>query len=133
MVRKSNNERIGYLPPAYISNYNLMSKAIGKEFEIKPNLKFNVDYRGVNKRVWDILIKTYGGGPAIVRDSADIYSNNPFDEMLLNSKVNAYIKNKTLMINKPNNIFAKKMNGISSPRENSNMRGKRNLFKVDNE
>jgi hypothetical protein len=35
-----------------------------------------VDYRGVNKTVWDLLHKMYGGGPAIIKEELDIYSND---------------------------------------------------------
>jgi len=44
--------------------------------ELKPNLKLNQDYRGVNKEVWQIFQSLYGGGPTIVRETLDIYSKD---------------------------------------------------------
>lgn len=35
-----------------------------------------MNYRGVNKEVWDLLIKIYGGGPMIARDQLNIYSKD---------------------------------------------------------
>ena len=73
----SENPKVGILPPGPISNHDLIVKNRDKEASIKPNLKLNEDYRGVNKEVWDIFHKMYGGGPQIVRESLDIYSNEP--------------------------------------------------------
>jgi hypothetical protein len=42
----------------------------------------NSDYRGVNKEVWNLLYKIYGGGPVIVRDKLDIYSQDFTEEYL---------------------------------------------------
>ena len=49
---------------------------------IKPGLELNKHYRGVNKEVWVLLQKIYGGGPAIVRDKLDIYSKDFTDDFL---------------------------------------------------
>jgi len=65
------------LPPGPISNYTLLAKSKNNEVQVKPNLKINEDYRGVNKYVWDMLYRHYGGGPVIVRESLDIYSHEP--------------------------------------------------------
>jgi len=67
-VRISENEKIGVLPPGPISNYDLFIKVNDKDVEIKQNLLLNHHYRGVNKEVWNIFHKMYGGGPIIVRD-----------------------------------------------------------------
>jgi len=49
---------------------------------IKKGLELNKDYRGVNKEVWILLHKIYGGGPAIAREELDIYSNDMTDHFL---------------------------------------------------
>lgn len=41
---------------------------------IRKGLDLNKDYRGVNKEVWVLLNKIYGGGPTIAREELDIYS-----------------------------------------------------------
>lgn len=71
IVRKSQNERIGVLPPGPISNYYLFKR--GGE-DVKCGLVLNQDYRGVNKEVWSVFHKLYGGGPLIGREQLDIYS-----------------------------------------------------------
>lgn len=38
-----------------------------------PGLVRGRDYRGVNGKVWSLFVRTYGGGPEIVRRSVDIY------------------------------------------------------------
>jgi hypothetical protein len=35
---------------------------------LRENLEVNKDYRGVNKDVWMLLQKIYGGGPQIIRE-----------------------------------------------------------------
>lgn len=40
---------------------------------LKKDLELNKHYRGVNKDVWQLLHKIYGGGPCIVREELDIY------------------------------------------------------------
>ena len=40
----------------------------------RQGLRRVVDYRGVNARVWAVLVAAYGGGPAIPRATIDIYS-----------------------------------------------------------
>jgi hypothetical protein len=45
-------------------------------------LEVNKDYRGVNREVWEQLLQIYGGGPAIVREDLDIYSNDLTEEYL---------------------------------------------------
>jgi len=40
------------------------------------DLQLNKDYRGVNKEVWMIFHRMYGGGPIIVREALDIYSKD---------------------------------------------------------
>ena len=78
-IRKSENPKIGILPPGPISNDELFVKLVeGKEVQsvIKEGLELNKDYRGVNREVWQIFHRMYGGGPIIVRDDLDIYSND---------------------------------------------------------
>lgn len=41
----------------------------------------NEHYRGVNKEVWSMFYKLYGGGPIIVRESLDIYSKDLSGEL----------------------------------------------------
>ena len=36
----------------------------------------NIDYRGVNKEVWELLHKLYGGGPMIARNALNIYGKD---------------------------------------------------------
>jgi hypothetical protein len=43
---------------------------------IKRGLQLNKDYRGVNREVWTIFHKMYGGGPVLVREDLDIYSKD---------------------------------------------------------
>jgi len=43
---------------------------------MRTDLSVNKDYRGVNKEVWQLLHKMYGGGPIIVREALDIYSKD---------------------------------------------------------
>ena len=40
---------------------------------LKKDLELNKHYRGVNKEVWQLLHKIYGGGPLVVREELDIY------------------------------------------------------------
>jgi hypothetical protein len=65
IIRSSENAKIGILPPGPISNSDLLVKGANKDMTIKQNLKLNVDYRGVNKEVWDIFHRMYGGGPVL--------------------------------------------------------------------
>ena len=86
----SENKDIGVLPPGPIYNdyfFTRLNKEEAKEelksepeLMIKPGLELNVDYRGVNFEVWNLLQKIYGGGPLIVREELDIYSRDIRDE-----------------------------------------------------
>lgn len=95
---RSENAKIGILPPGSISNYTLFTKVkkganggtpSGKEQNAFKNIEFdltdkkistdlllNRDYRGVNKDVWSMLSRIYGGGPKIIRECLDIYSDD---------------------------------------------------------
>jgi len=42
--------------------------------EVKLGLEANLDYKGVGKHVWQAFMLLYGGGPAIVRTTPNIYS-----------------------------------------------------------
>lgn len=90
MLRISENEKVGILPPGPISNDSLFVKAKPttsqstfegalqqqKTLRVRKGLELNKDYRGVNKEVWQIFHRIYGGGPLIVRDEEDIYSQD---------------------------------------------------------
>lgn len=56
--------------PGLISNHLLLDQ------DSKPlkGLRKAVDYRGVNRRVWNYFYERYGGGPVIIRHCIDIYS-----------------------------------------------------------
>eukprot|EP00930_Biecheleria_cincta_P101498 TRINITY_DN9314_c0_g1_i1.p1 TRINITY_DN9314_c0_g1~~TRINITY_DN9314_c0_g1_i1.p1 ORF type:complete len:920 (-),score=147.92 TRINITY_DN9314_c0_g1_i1:275-2944(-) len=41
---------------------------------LKPKLRLRLDYIGVNARVWWLFMHAHGGGPAIVREDLDAYS-----------------------------------------------------------
>ena len=78
-LRVSENPRVGILPPGPISNDDLYVKMHdGKEFvlQFRDDLVQNKDYRGVNREVWQIFHRMYGGGPIIVREDLDIYSRD---------------------------------------------------------
>lgn len=75
----SENPKIGVLPPGPISNDDLFIKVIdGKDAttQIKDGLELNKHYRGVNKEVWQIFHRMYGGGPIVIREELDIYSRD---------------------------------------------------------
>ena len=82
LVKVSKNEKIGVLPPGPISNYTLFLKPNDLESEVRPNLVLNVDYRGVNKEVWQIFNRMYKGGPLIIREALDIYSQDLSKNMI---------------------------------------------------
>lgn len=76
-MRISENEKIGVLPPGPISNHTLFyKKTADNKLEIRPKLSLNVDYRGVNKDVWQVFYRMYHGGPLIAREALDIYSKD---------------------------------------------------------
>lgn len=57
--------------------------------KISNDLVLNRDYRGVNKEVWNMLHRIYGGGPAIIREFLDIYSDDMsevYDKDMKNQK-----------------------------------------------
>ena len=81
-VKKSENPKIGVLPPGPISNQDLFEKRFEKEYIIKKNLSLNSEYRGVNREVWDLISKIYGGGPPIIREQLNIYSRDVTKEVM---------------------------------------------------
>ena len=104
----SPNKEIGVLPPGPINNNNLFiivkqsepqlnqsdvsltTNQIKKVHQLRGDLVLNEDYRGVNKDVWQLLNKIYGGGPIIVRKKLDIYSKDmisPYETLMLNEKM----------------------------------------------
>jgi hypothetical protein len=50
---------------------------------LRKGLQLNVDYRGVAKDVWQIFHRMYGGGPPVVREDLDIYSQDLSSELTL--------------------------------------------------
>eukprot|EP00762_Andalucia_godoyi_P006760 ANDGO_00954.mRNA.1 putative ubiquitin carboxyl-terminal hydrolase 16 len=56
-------ERI--LPPGPIENEFLL--------DTKKKYKVTRDFRGINEKVWGYLLRTYGGGPVILRKTIDLY------------------------------------------------------------
>eukprot|EP00028_Trichosphaerium_sp_Am-I-7-wt_P008963 CAMPEP_0168527916 /NCGR_PEP_ID=MMETSP0405-20121227/12916_1 /TAXON_ID=498012 /ORGANISM="Trichosphaerium sp, Strain Am-I-7 wt" /LENGTH=621 /DNA_ID=CAMNT_0008551177 /DNA_START=432 /DNA_END=2297 /DNA_ORIENTATION=- len=62
------------IPPGPISNDSLL---MDDGITPKENLKRRAHYRGVVEEVWLFFHDTYGGGPAIVRESINIYAK-PF-------------------------------------------------------
>jgi len=93
----------------------------------------NQDYRCVNKEVWDLLIKFYGGGPAIVRDSLNIYGKDMAKEAMAKNRNAFFEVIAPLSLNKDSgksmNIFAKKERGSGDKKQ---AKKKRNLFISDN-
>ena len=82
-MRRSANQRLGFLPPGPISNECLFIKvssdqspALPNNIEVKQGLQLNKDYRGVNRDVWQLFHRIYGGGPLVVREELDIYSTD---------------------------------------------------------
>ena len=43
---------------------------------MRQGLRINIHYKAVNAKVWYLLSETYGGGPALARESIDIYSKS---------------------------------------------------------
>ena len=64
---------------------------------MKQNLELNRDYRGVNRDVWSIFYRMYGGGPTIIREELNIYSKDVSKEIE---------KKKREARSKEGNIFA---------------------------
>lgn len=117
----SENPKIGILPPGPISNDDLFIKVSdGKDIqtEIRESLELNKHYRGVNKEVWHIFHRMYGGGPIIVRDELDIYSKDLSKELSARSaprgkEISIPIRqsgNSGSRVPGANNIFAKNSN-----------------------
>jgi hypothetical protein len=66
----------------------------------------NEHYRAVNEFVWEAYIRYYGGGPAIVRDTFDIYSQqvkSKFDDKLSKTEYHLFLKNHPETIANINN------------------------------
>lgn len=72
IVRVSESARVGVLPPGPVDN----SALFRKPNLLRQGLQLNKDYWGVNLHVWLALTKIYGGGPPIVREALDIYSED---------------------------------------------------------
>ncbi|TNV82503.1 hypothetical protein FGO68_gene3499 [Halteria grandinella] len=81
-LRRSESEKIGILPPGPISNDSLFEK-VGDVMRVRRGLELNVDYRGVPREVWQIFHRMYGGGPPIVREDLDIYSQDLSSELTM--------------------------------------------------
>jgi len=123
------------LPISYsqtaLTKGKLLEKLKDKDFQIRPNLTINVEYRGVNKEVWELLSKFYGGGPPIIRDSLNIYGKDMTKEANIKNR-NAFFEiiaplSMNKEAGKTMNIFAKKeRNSQDKPKK------KRNLFVSEN-
>jgi len=57
---KGSTERVGP-----IDNYNLVQHQSDGTYVLKPDMHVKVDFRPVNKAVWEFYFKAYGGGPVI--------------------------------------------------------------------
>mmetsp|Transcript_52980 Transcript_52980/g.95656 ORF Transcript_52980/g.95656 Transcript_52980/m.95656 type:complete len:157 (+) Transcript_52980:44-514(+) len=57
--------------PGPINNERLFEK---DQLVLRKNLRLKLDYIGVNARVWWLFMHIHGGGPAIVREELEIYS-----------------------------------------------------------
>jgi len=99
------------LPPGPITNDDLYVKVFdGKEYSmhVREDLELNKHYRGVNKEVWQLLHRMYGGGPIIVREELDIYSRDLSRDQMSKSSQRAKESIKASQRNHgSNNIFAK--------------------------
>jgi hypothetical protein len=129
-LRVSENPKIGILPPGPISNDDLYVKINdGKEYvvELKEDLVLNKHYRGVNREVWQIFHRMYGGGPIIVREDLEIYSRDLSSD-ITRFKESSSTKNMHKSQHSSNNIFAPK--NISPPLLSN--KKKRNLFLSEN-
>ena len=60
-------------PPGPISNKRLLTA----DGQPRSGLLRGTHYRGVNEGVWNYLFAIYGGGPALMRNSIDIYEPPP--------------------------------------------------------
>lgn len=58
---------IGPLPGPVCNEHLIVEK------DPRPGLVRGTHYRGINKRVWDYFVRAYGGGPAIIRKTINIY------------------------------------------------------------
>ena len=111
------------LPPGPIYNdsfYTRQNPSIAKEEKndpveliIKPGLQLNIDYRGVNFEVWNLLQKIYGGGPLIVREELDIYSKDIKDEYVKDRK-----EESPVVISPVQQVLFAKSGNISNFRSN---------------
>eukprot|EP00440_Ansanella_granifera_P034371 gb/GFBE01037289.1/.p1 GENE.gb/GFBE01037289.1/~~gb/GFBE01037289.1/.p1 ORF type:complete len:956 (+),score=124.88 gb/GFBE01037289.1/:1-2868(+) len=59
--------------PGPITNERLFDK--DDPSKLRKNLRLKLDYIGVNARVWWLFMHIHGGGPAIVRDQLEKYSD----------------------------------------------------------
>lgn len=59
--------------PTPVTN-DLLFERDGKT--LKADMKRGEDFRAIRKIVWDTLIDIYGGGPAVIRKSVDIYASD---------------------------------------------------------
>lgn len=86
LINRSMNDKIGILPPGPISNDDLFIPPLqdspkDKPLQLRPYLQMQVHYRAVNKNVWQIFHRMYGGGPLIIRRDLDIYSRDAAKEL----------------------------------------------------
>ena len=72
-------------------------------FRLRRELQLNKDYRGVNKEVWQIFHRMYGGGPVIMRSELDVYSRDLSNDHVMSKRQNS---KKAKKIGSASNIFA---------------------------
>eukprot|EP00658_Telonema_sp_P-2_P049103 TRINITY_DN37337_c0_g1_i1.p1 TRINITY_DN37337_c0_g1~~TRINITY_DN37337_c0_g1_i1.p1 ORF type:complete len:224 (-),score=34.44 TRINITY_DN37337_c0_g1_i1:303-974(-) len=60
-------------PPGPISNHRLICSKTSQPVK---GLKVKSHYRGLSQAAWRVLMKAYGGGPAIVRPNLNLYSKS---------------------------------------------------------
>ena len=71
-------------------------------------MQLNVDYRGVNKEVWNIFYRIYGGGPFVVREALDVYSKDMSRELSGGKMARTFTKRSREKDDKGSNIFKKR-------------------------
>lgn len=59
-------------PPGAVSNGDLL---LPDGFTPRSGLQKQTHYRGIVREVWDFFMSRYGGGPAIVRRTIDLYED----------------------------------------------------------
>jgi hypothetical protein len=66
---------------------------------LREGLRINIHYKAVSAKVWYLFYQTYGGGPALPRESIDIYSK-PVTSYISNSFVKGQTQTYLLELKK---------------------------------